>query len=50
VLGRETASALQAILDSELRDAAPVDREAWSHRPLGDRLEERFSRIWQSLL
>jgi len=50
VLGRATASELQAILDSEMRDAAPVDREAWSHRPLGDRFEERFSRIWQSLL
>jgi cardiolipin synthase len=50
VLGRETATALQAILDSEMHDAAAIDREAWSHRPLGDRLEERFGRIWQSLL
>ena len=50
VLGRGTASALQGILDSEMHDAAPVDREAWSHRPLGDRFEERFGRIWQSLL
>ena len=50
VLGRDSASGLQTILDSEMHDAAPVDGEAWSHRPLGDRLEERFGRIWQSLL
>jgi cardiolipin synthase A/B len=50
VLGQETVTGLQGILDSEMHDAAPIDREAWSHRPLGDRPEERFGRIWQSLL
>jgi cardiolipin synthase len=50
VLGRDTASALRVVLDSEIADAVPVDREAWSHRPLGERLGESFARVWQSLL
>ncbi len=50
VLGRDTASALQSILDSEISQAAAVNREAWSRRPLGERLGEQFGQIWQSLL
>ncbi len=50
VLGRDTASALQGILDSEISQAAAVNREAWSRRPLGERLGEQFGQIWQSLL
>ena len=50
VLGRDTASALQALLESEMREAVPIDREAWSHRPLGERLREQIDRTWQNLL
>ncbi|MGH7123555.1 MAG: phospholipase D-like domain-containing protein, partial [Stellaceae bacterium] len=50
VLGRATASALQDILDSEAGQAVAVNREAWSRRSLGNRLDEQFGRLWQSLL
>jgi cardiolipin synthase len=50
ILGRDTASALQGILEAEAREAVAIDPQAWSHRSLGDRLGERFGRIWQSLL
>ena len=50
VLGRDTASALQDILDSEMSQAVAIDRESWSHRPLGTRLGEQLGRFWQGLL
>jgi len=50
VLGRGTATALQGIFQSEMHDAVAIDRQAWVHRPLGERFEERFGQIWQSLL
>jgi cardiolipin synthase len=50
VLGRDTATTLQGILQSEMHDAVAMDRQAWAHRPLGQRFEEQFGQIWQSLL
>jgi cardiolipin synthase len=50
VLGRDTATTLQGILQSEMHDAVAMDRQAWAHRPLGERFEEQFGQIWQSLL
>ena len=50
VLGRDTAGALENILDAEIGQAVAIDRESWSRRPLGERLGERFGQLWQSLL
>jgi len=50
VLGRDTATALQGNLESEMHDAVVIDRQAWARRPFGQRLDERFGQIWQSLL
>lgn len=50
VLGRGTASALRDIVDSELQQAVAIEPEAWSHRAFGERLDEQFGQLWQSLL
>ena len=50
VLGRDTASALRDIVQSELQQAVAIDPEAWSHRAFGERLDEQFAQFWQNLL
>jgi len=50
VLGHATAGALQQLLDAEMHEAVAINAETWSHRSLGERIEERLGPIWQNLL
>jgi len=50
VLGRDTASQLEAAFRSDLAAASPIALAAWRHRPLPQRIEEAYARLWQVLL
>jgi cardiolipin synthase A/B len=50
VLGRETATQLEALFKDDLRDAKPIDLATWEDRPLPQKLDETFSSVWQNLL
>jgi cardiolipin synthase len=50
ILGRDTAAQLEKIFRDGVKEAAPIGREAWSDRPIGEKLEEYFSLAWQTLL
>lgn len=50
VIGGRTGKALEEFFDSDLQHASRVDAAAWDHRALGERLRERFWRLWETLL
>ncbi|HEX9447231.1 MAG TPA: phospholipase D-like domain-containing protein, partial [Dongiaceae bacterium] len=50
VLGHQTATALGAMFDEDMRGAKPIDRATWKDRPLTDKMHEFFARTWQNLL
>lgn len=53
VLGSATATALERVFESDFANAAPIDRETWRRRPLGQRLLELFevtSFLWRNWL
>ena len=50
VLGRDTAGQLEAAFRSDLAAASPIALAAWRHRPLPQRIEEAYARLWQVLL
>lgn len=50
VLGRDSAAQLEAMFRDSIAAAKQIDPQAWAQRPLTDRIEEVFSRVWQSLL
>ena len=53
VLGSRTAEEFERMFQKDLSQAKPIDREAWRHRPLGQRLLELFeltSFLWRNWL
>jgi cardiolipin synthase len=53
VLGSATATAFEHVFQDDLARAAPIDRESWRRRPLGQRLLELFevtSFLWRNWL
>ena len=50
VLGRETAAQLEGFFEQDLRNATPVDREAWSDRPVPQKVGEVFTLFWEKML
>lgn len=50
VLGRDTAGQMEAMLQDDFAKARPIDLETWEDRPITERVEDLFSRIWQVLL
>ena len=50
VLGRETAAELEALFRDDLRNAKAIDLKTWEDRPLTQKLDESFSKVWQNLL
>ena len=48
VLGTSTGRALQAMFSEDQASAAQIDLESWSRRPLMRRLNEIYSRLWES--
>jgi len=50
VLGRETATQLEAIFQDQLRNAKEIQLASWKGRPFGQKIDETFSSLWQDLL
>lgn len=50
ILGSDTAAQLEAMFEADTAAAREIDLETWRNRPLGQRLEEFFWRLWDGLL
>lgn len=50
VIGDRTGSQLENYFQQDLQHAHAVDANAWRHRPLSQRIDEQFWRLWQQLL
>lgn len=50
VLGRETATALSTMFEDDIKRAKQIDAKTWDDRPLTQKMQELFARIWQNLL
>jgi len=50
VLGPRTAAQLEAFFEQDLRNATPVDPQAWGDRPLPEKAEEVFTLFWEKML
>ncbi|HEV2263501.1 MAG TPA: phospholipase D-like domain-containing protein [Stellaceae bacterium] len=50
VLGRATATQLEAEFQADEAKSRTIDATTWSHRPFGERIRELFTRLWQSML
>jgi cardiolipin synthase len=47
ILGADTASQVEALLQSDMAQSRAVTLQAWEHRPLRERVRELDARIWQ---
>ncbi|HEY3808605.1 MAG TPA: phospholipase D-like domain-containing protein [Steroidobacteraceae bacterium] len=50
VIGSQTGQALESYLQQDLQHAQRIDAASWEHRPFGERVRERFWRLWETLL
>ena len=50
VLGTSTAHALEAMFEEDQKSAVQIDLKSWSQRPFLQKLNELYSRIWETLL
>ncbi len=50
VIGSQTGAELESMFEDGIAHAQRVAAEAWSHRPLLERLRERFWLLWEALL
>lgn len=50
VLGEQTAREIRATLEHDLRGSRQIERAAWRDRPFGQKIQEYFARIWETLL
>tara|TARA_R110000868_G_scaffold102678_1_gene282825 strand:+ start:5865 stop:7250 length:1386 start_codon:yes stop_codon:yes gene_type:complete len=50
VLGTSTGRTLQAMFKDDQTSARQIDLDTWSRRPFMQRLNEIYSRLWESLL
>jgi cardiolipin synthase len=50
VIGSRTGAELQGDFEEGIAHAERVTAERWNHRPLSERLRERFWRLWEALL
>jgi cardiolipin synthase A/B len=46
VLGPEFGTQMQAMFDADIAASDSITLEAWSRRPIGDRVKEMVSRMW----
>lgn len=47
VLGADTGSQVETLLQQDFAASAPVMLQAWEQRPVGERLKELKARLWQ---
>jgi cardiolipin synthase len=47
VLGTDTASQVQRLLEQDIADAEPIPLQAWQRRPFDERFHELSARLWQ---
>jgi cardiolipin synthase A/B len=47
VLGTETASQVQALLERDMANSVPITLQAWQRRPFDERVRELGARLWQ---
>ncbi len=47
VLGTETASQVQALLERDMANSVPITLQAWQRRPFDERVHELGARLWQ---
>jgi cardiolipin synthase A/B len=47
VLGADTASQVEALLQRDMAESAPISLQAWEHRSFHERLEEFEARLWE---
>ena len=50
IVGHSTAERLESLLREDFAEARAVDRDAWRHRGVTERLKEAWWRLWQTLL
>ena len=41
---------MEAMFLDDLRNAKAIDLKTWVNRPLGQKIDETYSRLWQTLL
>ena len=47
VLGTETASQVQALLERDMANSVPITLQEWERRPFDERVHELGARLWQ---
>ncbi|HEY6451395.1 MAG TPA: phospholipase D-like domain-containing protein [Steroidobacteraceae bacterium] len=50
VIGSQTGAQMQRYFEQDLQHAKRIDAQGWGHRPLSERLRERFWGLWEHLL
>ncbi len=50
VLGKVAAGSLEEMFRQDEAAAQPIDLKTWDERPFSEKIEEFYSRIWQTLL
>jgi len=50
ILGPDFAAQMNRVFQGDLSNSTEITREAWSHRPISDRLREWSARAWALLL
>ena len=50
VLGRDTAGQIEALFNKDLATARPVTLDAWSDRPLSEKIRELYARAVEAML
>jgi cardiolipin synthase A/B len=47
ILGTDTASQVEAMLERDMADCRPVTLQAWQQRPFDERMREIGARLWE---
>jgi len=50
ILGHQTAAQLERFFEDDLRRSTPVNRKAWEDRPIGQKIGEGVTLLWEDLL
>ena len=50
IIGARTGAALDDYFRQDIGNAQRIEAASWDQRPIGERLRERFWRLWETLL